>query len=116
MVNIDWGKVCLLPKKMLWTELLFSHFPIDKKIFWHQMLARLCFLFLLWLSGLLAYAFDGLMTVYVLELNVYVASFGTFFIILLGSYYVQRTLDKMIQNFREMLKMDDLHFKSFLKN
>jgi len=104
-----------LPKKMLWTELLFSYFPIDKKVFWQQMLARFCFLLALWFTGLLAHALDGLMTVYVSELNVYLSMFGTFFLILFGSYYVPRTLGKGIQNFRPMLKLDDLQFQKFSK-
>jgi hypothetical protein len=101
-----------LPKKMLWTELLFSYFPIDKQLFWQQMLARFFLLFALWLSGLLAHALDGLITVYISELNVYL-SFGTLFMILFGSHYVQRTLSKIIQNFRPMLKLDDLQFQKF---
>ena len=97
---------------MLWTELLFNYFPIDTKIFWQQMLARFFLLFALWLSGLLAHALDGLVTVYISELNVYL-SFGTFFMILFGSYYVQRTLSKVVQNFRPILKLDDLQFQKF---
>ena len=97
---------------MLWTELLFSYFPIDKQLFWQQMLARFFLLFALWLSGLLVHALDGLITVYISELNVYL-SFGTLFMILFGSYYVQRTLSKIIQNFRPMLKLDDLQFQKF---
>jgi hypothetical protein len=91
---------------MLWTEFLFSYFPIDKKVFSQQMLARFCFLFLLWLSGLLAYTLDGLTTIYLLEPNFYILHFGMFFLILIGSYYVQRTLSNVIQSFRPMLKLD----------
>ncbi len=98
---------------MLWIESLFSYFPIDKKVFWQQMLARFGFLFALWLSGLLVYALDGLMTVYVSELNVYLSMFGTFFLILFGSYYVPQILAKGIQDFRPMLKLDDLQFQKF---
>jgi len=98
---------------MLWTELLFRYFPIDKNILWQQMLARFCFLFLLWLSGLLAHAVDGLMTAYISEVNGYLSILGTFFMVLFGSYYVQRTLGSIIRNFRPMLKLDDLHFQKF---
>jgi len=96
---------------MLWTELLFSHFPINKEMLWQQMLARFCLLLSLWLCGLLAYALDGLTVAYVLELNVYLSIFGTFFIILFGSYYIQRTLSNLIQNFRPMIELDDLQFR-----
>ena len=102
-----------LPRRMLWTELLFSYFPIGAKIFWQQMLARFCFLFCLWLSGLIAYALDGLMTDYILALNGHLSIFGTFFLILFGSYYVPLTLSNVIQNFRPMLRLDDLQFQKF---
>ncbi len=106
-------QVSRLPKNMLWTELLFSYVPIDKQVFWQQIVARFGFLFALWLSGLLMYALDGLMIVYVSELSVYLSMFGTFFLIFLGSYYVPSTLSKAIQDFRPILKMDDLRFQKF---
>ena len=98
---------------MLWTELLFSYFPIDKTIMWQQMLARFFFLLAVWLSGLLAHALDGLMTDYILDLNVYPNYFGTSFIILFGSYFVQYKLSSIIQVFRPMLKLDDMEFQKF---
>jgi len=98
---------------MLWTELLFSYFPVDEKIFWQRMLARLGFLFSLWLAGLVFHVFDGLVGVYLSELNVHVAAYGTFLVILLGSYYVQRTLTQVIQDFRPILKLNDLEFQKF---
>ena len=98
---------------MLWTELLFSYFPIDKKMFWQQMLVRFCLLFSVWLTGLLAYALDGLMTSYVLDLRIYLMLFGTGFIILLGSYTVPRELNNLIQNVRPMLRLDNRLFPKF---
>ena len=100
-----------LPKKMLWTELLFSYFPINKKVIWQQMLARFCFLFVIWLSGLLAHALDGLLTNYIFDLNAYLTYFGTPFLILFGSYFVQHKLSNVIQDFRPMLKLDDIEFQ-----
>lgn len=102
-----------MPKKMLWTELLFSYFPIDKKVFWQQMLARFCLLFSLWLAGLLAFALDGLMTSYILDLSFYQMFFGTSFLILFGSYMIQRELNNVIQDVRPMLKLDDPLFRRF---
>ena len=98
---------------MLWTELLFSYFPIDKKIFWQQMLARFGFLFSVWLTGLLAYALEGRMTSYIINLNAYTALFGTSFLVLFVSYLLQRKLDDLIQNVRPMLKLDDPQFQKF---
>jgi hypothetical protein len=98
---------------MLWTELLFSYFPIDKKIFWQQMLARFCFLFSVWLIGLLAYALEGQMTSYIIDLGGYTNLFGTGFLVLFGSYSAQRKLNDIIQNVRPMLKLDDPQFQKF---
>ena len=121
MINTSFEKELLpvwvskLPKKMLWTELLFSYFPIDTKVLWQQMLARFCFLFGIWFSGLLVYALDGLIVDYALNMNVYLAVFGTFFIILFGAYMVQHKLNSAIQDFRPMLKLDNLEFQKFSK-
>jgi len=98
---------------MLWPELLFSFFPIDKKKFWQQLLSRFLFLFLLWFSGLVAYAVNGLTTTYLFAVNIYVRIFGMLFLILIGSYYVQYTLRKIIQNFRPMLKLDASQYQKF---
>jgi hypothetical protein len=98
---------------MLWTELLFSYFPIDNKMFWQQMLARFCFLFSVWLTGLLAYILDGQMISYITNLSIYLWVFGTSFIILLGSYGVPRELNNLVQNFRPMLKLDGPLFQKF---
>jgi len=105
--------VSRLPKKMLWTELLFSYFPIDEKVFWQQMLARFVFLFGIWLSGLLVYSLDGLMIEYVLDMSIYLGYFATSFIILFGSYIVQQKLSNIIQDFRPMLKLDNIEFQKF---
>ncbi len=102
-----------LPKKILWIELLFSYFPIDKKMFWQQMLARFCLLFSVWLTGFLAYALDGLMVSYITNLSIYQTLFGTSFIILFGSYMVQRSLNDLIPNIRTILKLDEPLFRKF---
>ena len=101
----------MLPKKMFWIELLFSYFPIRKEVVWQQMLTRLGFLFGIWISGLLTHALDGLMTNYILDLNRYLPYFGTSFLILFGSYFVQNKLDQIIQDFRPMLRLDDREFQ-----
>ena len=100
---------------MLWTELLFSYFPIDTKVLWQQMLARFFFLFAIWLSGLLVYALDGLIVGYALNVNIYLAVFGTSFMILFGSYMVQHKLGNAVQDFRPMLKLDNAEFQKFSK-
>ena len=98
---------------MLWPELLFSLFPINRKKFWQQLLSRFLFLFVLWFSGLVAYAVSGATNSYLFALNIYVRIFGMLFLILIGSYYVQDTLRKIIQNFRPMLKLDVSQYQKF---
>ena len=56
---------------------------------------------------------DRLVAVYLSELNVHVAAYGTFLVILLGLYYVQRTLTQVIQDFRPILKLNDLDMDFF---
>jgi len=102
-----------LPKEMLWPELLFSHFPIDKKVFWQQMLARICFIFAVWLIGLLAYALDGLVISYIMNFGFHITLFGVGFIVLFASYMVQGDLNDRIQNFRPIIKLDNLQFQKF---
>lgn len=100
---------------MLWTEKLFSFLPIKEDIAWQQLLVRFGFLFVLWFSGLLAHAIDGLVLAFAADLNAYLNLFGTFFIILFGSYFVQRTQRDVVQNFRPMLKLDDHQFNEFFQ-
>ena len=102
-----------MPRKILWTELLFSYFPIDKEMFWQQMLVRFCFLLLIWLTGLLAYGLNGLLISYLTNLSIYQMLFGTGFIILFGSFMVQRSLKDLIQNARTILKLDEPLFRRF---
>ena len=77
------------------------------------MVARFVFLFGIWLSGLLVYAFDGLMIEYVLDMSIYLGYFATSFIILFGSYIVQQKLGNIIQDFHPMLKLDNSEFHKF---
>jgi len=77
------------------------------------MLARFCFLFSVWLTGFVAYALNGLMISYITNLSIYQTLFGTGFIILFGSYMVQRSLEDLIPNVRPMLRLDDSSFRKF---
>ncbi len=100
----------MLPK-MLWTERVISYLPIDKNVFWQQMVARFGVLFAVWLTGLGAYALDNLLPSYVFNVNLYLMLFGTSFIIFFGSYMVPRSLDDLVQKIRPMLQLDDRHFQ-----
>ena len=102
-----------MPKKMFWIESLFSYFPINKGVVWQQMLTRLGFLFGIWISGLLVYVLDGLMTNYISDLNVHLPYLSTSFLVLFCSYFVQNKLGQIIQDFRPMLKLDEKEFQKF---
>ena len=101
---------------MFWIESLFSYFPIKREAVWSQMVARLGFLFGIWVLGLLAYSWDGLMADYLSELHIHVPYLSTSFLVLLGSYFVQRELRRMIHRFRPMLKLDDQEFQKCSSN
>ncbi|MEJ2240600.1 MAG: hypothetical protein P8Y18_00425 [Candidatus Bathyarchaeota archaeon] len=102
-----------MPKDMLWTEFLFSFFPVDKENFRLQLAVRFLFLFLVWLTGLAVYSFNGLSTSYLFDPNIYVLVFGMFFLIFVGSFYVQNTLQKILVNFRSLIKLDNEEYSSF---
>jgi hypothetical protein len=105
--------VFLLPREMLWTEWLFSFFPVGKENFRGQLVVRFVFLFMIWLTGFAFYSVNGMAAVYLFEPNIYVSIFGMFFLILVGSFYVQNTLQKILSNFRSLLKFDDKEYSSF---
>lgn len=103
----------MLPKKIFWIEMLFSYFPINKESISQQMLTRAGVLFGIWIAGLLIHALDGLTTNYLDRLTLYLPYFFTFFLIFLGSYFVQTKLSQIIQDFRPMLKLDEKEFQKF---
>jgi hypothetical protein len=102
-----------MPKKKVWTELLFSIFPFDKTKFWQQIVAKFIFLLLIWILGLIFYAIDGLTDNYLFNINRYVLNFGMFLLILMGSYQVQKTVNKIIQDFKPLIKMDTSQYQIF---
>lgn len=102
-----------MPKKKVWTELLFSVFPFDKTKFWQQIAARFLFLLLIWILGLIFYSIDGLADNYLFSINNYILNFGMFLLILMGSYQVQKTINKILQDFKPLLKMDTTQYQNF---
>jgi len=103
-----------MPRKMFWTEVLFAWLPVDRGKLWLQILVRLLCLFLLWLSGFAAFAFDGLGDKYVSNVQLFVPFFGTGFIILFGTYMIQSTLIDTVLSIRPLLRLGDLQFKKLL--
>jgi hypothetical protein len=99
-----------LPKKMLWPEKLFSFLPIDKKKLGQQMLARFLLLFLIWLIGLVSYSFHGLQTTFLSNQYIYQNLLGTSFLILFGSWWVQKSLDEIVPKSRQMLNLNEAQF------
>ena len=102
-----------MPREMLWTEWLFSVFPVDKENFRSQLIVRLVFLLMIWLTGFAVYSVNRMATEYLFEPNIYVSIFGMFFLIFVGSFYVQNTLQKIFSNFRPLLKFDDKEYDRF---
>jgi len=99
---------------MFWIEALFVRVPVARRLR-AQVLLRLFFMFLLWLSGLVAFTFDGLGAMYVSQMQIYLTFFGTGFIVLFGSYAVQESLVSTAVSIRPLLKVDDSRFKKFLE-
>jgi len=93
--------------------LLFSHLPIEREKLSKQILARLAFLFLIWFTGLIAHALDGMTTEYVSNDQIYTMLFGSGLIVLFGSYMFHRSLRDIVLSFRSLLKLDDSSFKKF---
>jgi hypothetical protein len=104
-----------LPKKMFWIEALFARMPVDMRKRKEQILLRLFFMFLLWLSGFVAFAVDGLSAEYVSNVALYLAFFGSGFIILFGSYMVQNSLADVVTSIRPLSRLDDSAFKKFFE-
>jgi hypothetical protein len=98
-----------LLRDRIWTEQLFSYLPFKDSLV-HQMALRFSLLLLLWFTGLLAYSLDGLMGEYVSNIHVYLAFIGPGFIILYGSYMIQRSLPDTISSFKTLLDLDESSF------
>lgn len=98
---------------MFWIELLFNYFPINREAIWQHMLIRVVVLFGIWILGLLIHVLEGLTTDYIERFTFYLPYFCTFFLIFLGSYFVQTKLSQIIQDFRPMIKLDEKKFQKF---
>jgi len=88
--------------------------PVARKLR-EQILLRLFFSFLLWLTGFVAFALDGMGAEYASNIQLYMAFFGSNFIILFGSYMIQESLASTVLSIRPLLKLDDSEFKKFLE-
>jgi len=95
---------------MFWIESVFVRVPVARRLR-EQILLRLFFSFLLWLSGFAAFAIDGLGTKYVSDMQLYLTFFGSCFIILFGSFMIQESLGKTVLSIRPLLILDDFKFK-----
>jgi len=105
----------VLQEKRFWTEWFFSYFPIDKKNLSQQLLARLAFLFSVWVIGFATYAFDGLSSDFLSE-PVFSQVFGaliTSYIILFGGFHVQTSLKAIIPKLNQILCITETEFLRF---
>lgn len=73
---------------------------------------RFAFLMLLWLSGLLAHSIDGLTEGYISDIWIYLSFFGPGFIVLFGSYMIQKSLPDTIASFKALVDLDEPGFQS----
>jgi len=99
---------------MFWIEALFARVPVVRRLR-EQVLLRLVFSFLLWFSGLVAFAIDGLGAMYASDAQLYLTFFGVCFIILFGAYMIQQSLGSTILSIRPLLRVDDSRFKRFFE-
>lgn len=98
---------------MIWIERFFNLLPISRK-FKVQILARLSFLFAVWLTGLAAFALDGQAVQYTSNL-LWIPLFGSYLLILMGTFVIQNSLSDTILSVRPLLNMDDSKFKTLLR-
>lgn len=101
-----------MSEKMIWIERFFNLLPISKKVK-VQISVRLFFLFAVWLTGLAAFALDGQAVQYTSNL-LYIPLFGSYGLILTGTFFVQNSLGDTVLSIRQLLNMDDSKFKKLL--
>jgi putative Mn2+ efflux pump MntP len=99
---------------MFWIEALFVRVPVARRLR-EQLLLRLVFLFLVWFSGFVAFAVDGLGAAYVSDVQLYLTFFGSGFIIMFGAYMIQESLGSTVRSLRPLLRLDDSRFKKFFE-
>lgn len=101
-----------MSEKMIWIERFFNLLPISKKIK-VQISVRLFFLFAVWLMGLAAFALDGQAVQYASNV-LYIPTFGSYLLILAGTFLLQNSLGDTVLSVRPLLSMDDSKFKKLL--
>lgn len=103
----------------MWIEIItdfwVEKFPIQKSgLFW-WFLKIFCFLFVVWFSGILAYAFDGILIRYVYNLELHASFFGNGIIIFYGTRGFRSFLEWLPKWARPILKLDKAEFKKFFE-
>ncbi len=97
---------------MIWIERFFDWLPISKKLK-VQISVRLFFLFAVWLTGLAAFALDDQAIQYTSNV-LWIPLFGSYLLILAGTFLLQNSLGDTVLSVRPLLNMDDSKFKKFL--
>ncbi|UCD40116.1 MAG: hypothetical protein JSV87_00775 [Candidatus Bathyarchaeota archaeon] len=97
---------------MIWIERFFNLLPISKKVK-VQISVRLFFLFAVWLSGLAAFALDGQAVQYTSNV-LFILLFGSYLLILVGTFFVQNSLGDTVLSVRPLLNVDDSQFNKLL--
>ena len=101
-----------MSEKMIWIERFFNLLPISKK-FKVQISVRLFFLFAVWLTGLAAFVLDGQAVQYTSNV-LWIPLFGSYLLILTGTFLIQNSLGDTVLSVRPLLNMDDSKFKKLL--
>lgn len=92
-----------------------ERFPIQKSGFFWWFVRVFCFLFVIWFSGLLAYAFDGVIIRYMSNLQLHASFFGNGIIILYGTRGFRSFLEWLPEWARPVLKLNRAEFRKFFE-
>lgn len=110
---------CDLPKRRMWTEVVMdfwaAKFPVQRggPIWWF--VKRFCLLFVIWFFGLLASAYDGVLTGYLLNLQFHVMFFVTGMVVLYATGGLRSFLEWLPEWASPILRLDESEFKQFLE-
>lgn len=102
-----------LLKNKFWIEYFFNFFPVNPNNTKNQLILRFSFLILIWFSGLLFFAADGLVQNYLSLFRLHTNLFTTSFIILVGTRYVSMSLNAIIPKLRPIINITDTEFLKF---
>lgn len=103
----------------IWVEVItdfwMERFPIRKSGSFWWFVKMLCFLLVIWFSGFLAFAFDGVAIRYLSNLSLHAQFFGTGILVLWGTRSFRSFLEWLPKWARPVLKLGDVEFEDLFK-